>query len=107
MYKYPIEGHRARRPPDHCPAVEFVRIARNIWVCISPALVGTYYLQNPGARIDCGFCIARTTDQFFEENFNIYYNHRWRNIGIILAFVGFNISTVYLFTYIFRIRAKH
>lgn len=49
------------------------------------------YLANPDATSGCQFCVARTTDQFFGNNFNIERAHRWRNIGIVSAEVLFNV----------------
>lgn len=49
------------------------------------------YLSNPDASSDCGFCSTRTTDEWLGNLFNIYYSHHWRNIGLIIAFIGFNV----------------
>jgi len=80
------------------------------------------YLTNPAATKGCEFCSVRTTDQFLESNFNIFYHNRWRDLGIMLAFIVFNVSVIYviskwsgadeerqiisifIFTYLFRIR---
>jgi len=62
------------------------------------------YLTNPDATSTCEFCSVRTTDQFLGANFNIKYSHHWRDLGFVLAFVLFNVSCIYLFTYFFRIR---
>lgn len=79
------------------------------------------YVTNPSDSSNCGFCSTATTDQFLGANFNITYAHRWRNIGIVCAFIVFNvcpsafdlrlntdlamqISAIYAFTYLFRIR---
>ncbi|EJD42304.1 pleiotropic drug resistance ABC transporter [Auricularia subglabra TFB-10046 SS5] len=62
------------------------------------------YLANPDATTGCEFCSTRTTDEFLESNFNIFYHHHWRNLGIVFGFVIFNTFMVYVFTYIFRIR---
>ncbi|TEB24254.1 hypothetical protein FA13DRAFT_1714739 [Coprinellus micaceus] len=48
------------------------------------------YLSNPEATSDCQFCSSRTTDQLLELNFNIFYGHRWRNVGFMVAFIVFN-----------------
>jgi CDR ABC transporter len=50
------------------------------------------YLKNPDATSLCEFCSSATTDQFLESNFNIHYSHHWRNFGLMMAFVGFNVS---------------
>jgi len=52
------------------------------------------YLTNPDASSACHFCSYRTTDQFLGTSFNIEYAHHWRNFGIIMAFVLFNVSTM-------------
>jgi ATP-binding cassette subfamily G (WHITE) protein 2 (SNQ2) len=62
------------------------------------------YLTNPDATSGCEFCSVRTTDQFLGGNFHIFYSHHWRNFAFMLAFVCFNISCIFLFTYLFRIR---
>ncbi|KAF5387203.1 hypothetical protein D9757_006886 [Collybiopsis confluens] len=62
------------------------------------------YLTNPDATSDCRFCSTATTDQFLSSNFNILYSHRWRNIGLLCAYIVFNIACVYVLTWFFRIR---
>ncbi|TFK38228.1 pleiotropic drug resistance ABC transporter [Crucibulum laeve] len=63
------------------------------------------YVTNPSATESCEFCAFATTDQFLGLSFNISYDHRWRNVGILLAFVVFNVAATFLFTYIFRIHS--
>ncbi|KAF7984807.1 hypothetical protein HWV62_11820 [Athelia sp. TMB] len=55
------------------------------------------YLNNPNATSACEFCSIRTTDQFLENNFNIFYSHHWRNLGLLVAFIAFNIRTRSIF----------
>lgn len=50
------------------------------------------YLSNPDATSDCNFCSVSSSDKFLALNFNIFYSHRWRNIGIMFAFILFNVS---------------
>ncbi|THH12068.1 hypothetical protein EW145_g234 [Phellinidium pouzarii] len=64
------------------------------------------YLQVPDATSKCQYCSSRTTDQFLESSFNIFYSHHWRNLGILIAFVFFNAAAVYAITYLFRIRSR-
>ena len=52
------------------------------------------YLQNPDATTSCIFCAYRTSDEFLESSFNILYSHRWRDIGLMMVYIGFNVSTV-------------
>ncbi|KAF5330227.1 hypothetical protein D9611_010600 [Ephemerocybe angulata] len=111
-YTYLIEGllGQALGQQDiNCSAVEFVKITppsgKTCAEYMNPYIsFAGGYLQNPDASADCNFCSTRTTDQFLEASFNIYYSHRWRNVGIMLAFVVFNVSAIYIFTYLFRIR---
>ena len=49
------------------------------------------YLTNPTASTACQFCSVRTTDEFMKNTFNIYYDHHWRNLGIFIAFIFFNV----------------
>lgn len=50
------------------------------------------YVNNPEATRLCQYCPARTTDEFLEGNFNIFYAHRWRNVAIVLGASLFNVS---------------
>ncbi|KAJ7599842.1 hypothetical protein C8J56DRAFT_999573 [Mycena floridula] len=59
---------------------------------------------NENDTSSCQFCSTRTIDEFLAGNFNIYYSHRWRDLGLMLAFSAFNIISIYAFTYWFRIR---
>lgn len=49
------------------------------------------YLTNPNDTSDCMFCSSRTTDQFLSSSFNIFYSHHWRNFGLLLAYICFNV----------------
>jgi len=50
------------------------------------------YLTDPSSSGECGFCSFRDTDQFLAASFNIYYDHRWRDFGILAAFILLNVS---------------
>ncbi|KAF8624553.1 hypothetical protein AX15_005817 [Amanita polypyramis BW_CC] len=62
------------------------------------------YLANPSATDACRFCSVRSTDDFLANSFNIFYRHHWRNFGFMMAFISFNICSIFLLTYFFRIR---
>lgn len=62
------------------------------------------YITNPDATSQCLYCPYRTTDEFMLSSFNILYSHHWRNAGIVLGIVVFNVFAIFAFTYIFRIR---
>lgn len=48
------------------------------------------YVNNPDANTSCELCTASNTNTFLAA-VNIYYKDRWRNFGIMMAFVVFNI----------------
>ncbi|TFY65604.1 hypothetical protein EVG20_g5493 [Dentipellis fragilis] len=62
------------------------------------------YLNNPNATSACQFCPARTSDAYLAENFSFYYEHHWRDFGILVAYTAFNIGLIYALTYAIRIR---
>ena len=49
------------------------------------------YLTNPNATSQCNFCQYRTTDQFLQSR-NVFYDNRWRSLGIFIGFTAFNVS---------------
>ncbi|KAI9569372.1 hypothetical protein HD554DRAFT_2093381 [Boletus coccyginus] len=62
------------------------------------------YLTDPNATAACAFCPFRTTDAYMQLEFNISYAHRWRDMGIVLGVVGFNVLLMFAGMYFFRIR---
>ncbi|KAG2131012.1 ABC-2 type transporter-domain-containing protein [Suillus clintonianus] len=62
------------------------------------------YMTNPNATTQCLYCPYRTTDEFMFSSFNVEYSHHWRNAGIVLGVVVFNVFATFWFTYVFRIR---
>ena len=54
------------------------------------------YLTNSNASTACQFCSSRTTDEFMEPTFNIFYQHHWRDFGFFCAYIVFNVSFVSL-----------
>lgn len=59
-------------------------------------------LQNPDATANCQYCSLSSSDQFLAGS-NIYYSERWRNYGIVWAFVIFNVAMAVLTYYLFRV----
>jgi ABC-type multidrug transport system permease subunit len=45
---------------------------------------------NPDATENCQFCSLATTDDFLAAE-SIYFSDRWRDIGILFAYCGFNV----------------
>jgi ATP-binding cassette subfamily G (WHITE) protein 2 (SNQ2) len=48
--------------------------------------------MNPDALTDCEFCGIQSSDQFLGLSFNMFYDNRWRDIGALVGFIGFNVS---------------
>ncbi|KAF4821902.1 ZEB2-regulated ABC transporter 1 [Colletotrichum siamense] len=48
------------------------------------------YLVDAAATDACGYCRMATTDDYL-AHFNIKYDDRWRNFGLLWVYIGFNI----------------
>jgi ATP-binding cassette subfamily G (WHITE) protein 2 (PDR) len=59
-------------------------------------------IQNPGATSSCEYCSLSNSDQFL-ASVSISYSDRWRNFGIIFAFILFNIFIAVLTYWLFRV----
>lgn len=59
-------------------------------------------LQNPAATSSCQYCSLTISDQFL-SGVGISWDDRWRNFGIIWAYVAFNIFMATLLYYLFRV----
>jgi len=87
----------------NCSPVEFVAITPPFGQTCSEYMnpyisFAGGYLTNPNANSSCQFCSIRTTDGFIGTNFNMFYDHHWRNFGFIIAFTLFNVRLLkYLF----------
>ncbi|CAH0055006.1 unnamed protein product [Clonostachys solani] len=60
-------------------------------------------LQNPSAREDCRYCPLRVADQYLAGS-EIYYSERWRNYGIMWAYIIFNIFIAVVTYWMFRVK---
>jgi len=60
-------------------------------------------LRNPMSTTSCEYCSLSNTDQLLASD-NIFYTQRWRNFGIVFAYIGFNIAAAVLLYYFFRVR---
>ncbi|CAL1709796.1 unnamed protein product [Somion occarium] len=111
-YTYLIEGLLGQaigKQQITCSEVEFARITppsgQTCAQFLQPFVnMSSGYINDPDATSDCQYCAYRTTDEFLLAGFNIQFSHHWRNLGIFVAFVLFNVASVYFFTYIFRIK---
>jgi ABC-type multidrug transport system permease subunit len=64
------------------------------------AAMGT--IQNPDATASCQYCALSNADQFLAGS-SIFYSERWRNFGILFAFVSFNVFLALLTYWLFRV----
>ena len=56
------------------------------------------YVQT-GANGICEFCQYANGDEF-AKGFNVHYGQKWRNFGILWAFVGFNFAVVFFCSWV-------
>ncbi|GBE83477.1 pleiotropic drug resistance ABC transporter [Sparassis latifolia] len=112
-FTYVVEsmvGQVVGRNPIVCSAAELVPVEPPTGQTCSQYL-GPFidaaggYLTNGNATSQCLYCAYSTTDAFLGKSFNIFYSLHWRDLGILCAFIGFNIAAVYACTYLFRIRS--
>ncbi|CAI6337086.1 unnamed protein product [Periconia digitata] len=59
-------------------------------------------LQNPESTTECNYCGLSSSDQFLAGS-QIFYSERWRNFGIMWAFIGFNIFMAVFTYWLFRV----
>lgn len=68
-----------------------------------------YFVEQPGGG--CGVCGYNAGDQYLatlsSENITISASHKWRNIGIVCAYVLFNVALAFGTFWLFRIRASN
>ncbi|KIJ14869.1 hypothetical protein PAXINDRAFT_169539 [Paxillus involutus ATCC 200175] len=111
-FTYLIEGLLGQaigHQPINCSSTELVTVQPPSGVTCG-TYMGPYisraggYLTNPDATSACVFCPFETTDQFMALSFNIEYSHHWRDLGIVLGVVVFNVFAIFALTYLFRIR---
>ncbi|KAH6679909.1 multidrug resistance protein CDR1 [Plectosphaerella plurivora] len=60
-------------------------------------------LQNPDANESCRYCSLTVADQYLAGS-DIYWSERWRNFGIMWAYIIFNVYVAVLTYYLFRVR---
>jgi ATP-binding cassette subfamily G (WHITE) protein 2 (PDR) len=63
------------------------------------------YLNNPNAASECEFCVIADTNTFL-SSVGVDYGDRWRNFGILWAFVVFNMLMAVLLYWGFRVPKK-
>ena len=60
-------------------------------------------LQNPTATSQCRYCALAFADQFL-TSVGISWTERWRNFGLMWAYVAFNVAGAVFLYYVFRAR---
>lgn len=60
-------------------------------------------LMNPGATKACEYCSVSVADQFL-AGVDIYWSERWRNFGLMWAYIVFNIGVAIAAYYVFRVK---
>ncbi|KAL2131092.1 hypothetical protein VTI74DRAFT_5566 [Chaetomium olivicolor] len=60
-------------------------------------------LQNPFDREACRYCSFSVADQFM-ASVDIFWSDRWRNFGIMWAYIFFDIAVAIAVYYVFRVR---
>lgn len=98
-YTYLIKGLLGQaigRSTINCAEVELVQVnppaGQTCESFLTPFINASGgYMTNPDATTGCEFCSFRTTDQFLSSSFNIQWEHRWRNVGFMFAFIAFNV----------------
>jgi hypothetical protein len=64
------------------------------------------YLSNPDASEGCAYCPLDAADGFL-TSYDIRYEDRWRNFGIMWAFVAFNIAGAFFLYWLVRVPRKN
>ncbi|KAL7914249.1 ABC-2 type transporter domain-containing protein [Trichoderma velutinum] len=60
-------------------------------------------LQNPSSTTQCAYCQLSNADQYLAGS-EIFWSDRWRNYGIVWAYIIFNIFTAITLYYLFRVK---
>lgn len=63
-------------------------------------------LQNPDSEASCRYCTFDNADQYLAGS-NIFWSQRWRNFGIMWAYIAFNIFMAISVYYLFRVKSWH
>ena len=63
------------------------------------------YLTNPGDTANCSFCSADSTNTFL-RGLSSEYSTRWRNFGVMWAFIVFNVAGALFFYWWARVPKK-
>ncbi len=92
------------KQPIRCSSVEFVQVEPPSGLTCSGYMqpfidVAGGYIANPNATTACDYCPYATTDEFMAQNFNMYYSHHWRDLGLLFVYIAFNVRVA---AFVFR-----
>lgn len=99
-FHYYIEGlavNELEHLPVECKDLDFVRLTpppgqtcgdymANFFAMGAPG-----YVANPNATDECHYCAYKSGKEYYTLNFGWDAAHKWRNLGIIVAFFIFNV----------------
>ncbi|BFZ62298.1 Multidrug resistance protein [Saitoella coloradoensis] len=60
------------------------------------------YLYNPDATADCQYCTFKTGDGFLATR-DMSWDNRWRDFGILIGYVAFNMIMTFVLLWAFRL----
>ena len=62
-------------------------------------------LLNPSAKTGCEVCSITSSDQFLAQ-LQIYYSDHWRNVGLLFAYIIFNVIAALFLYWLARVPKK-
>lgn len=100
-YHYIIEGlvtAQLHNVPVECKSEEFsvfnVPVGQTCQQYAAEFMkVATGYLNNPDATSDCQYCEYKYGQDFY-QGLSMDFDNRWRNIGILCAYLAFNLIMI-------------
>ncbi|KAJ2157085.1 ATP-binding cassette transporter snq2, partial [Coemansia sp. RSA 552] len=63
------------------------------------------YINNPNATENCQYCPFKVGDEFY-QSLDWSFAHRWRNFGILMGFVVFNIAFTVLMIRVYKVNKR-
>lgn len=69
------------------------------------SMAQTGYVENGSATTNCQICTMSDTNTFL-ASIDSYYDERWKNLGIFIAFIAFNYAMTYFLYWLARVPKK-
>lgn len=63
------------------------------------------YINNPDAKEGCQYCAFKVGDEFY-TSLSWSFDHRWRNLGILLGFLAFNVVFTVFMIRIYKVNKR-